>query len=83
MSRLLTVTFGGLLLNPIQTRLTQQMLHEAQVGVDLDPMDGAAHQALGFALMNDGHHAALAAILESGPIPAVHGVVRWRRKSRR
>jgi transposase len=28
--------------------------------------------------LNDGHHAALAAILESGPIPAVHGVVRWR-----
>ena len=25
-----------------------------------------------------GHRAALAAILESGPIPAVHGVVRWR-----
>jgi transposase len=24
------------------------------------------------------HRAALAAILESGPIPAVHGVVRWR-----
>ena len=30
--------------------LTQQMLHEAQVAVDLDPMDGDAHQALGFAL---------------------------------
>src|SRR6202046_5047882 len=28
--------------------------------------------------LNDGHHAALAAILESGPIPAIHGVVRWR-----
>jgi hypothetical protein len=28
--------------------------------------------------LNDGHRAALAAILESGPIPAVHGVVRWR-----
>ena len=28
--------------------------------------------------LNDEHHAALAAILESGPIPAVHGVVRWR-----
>jgi len=26
------------------------MLHEAQVAVDLDPMDGAAHLALGFAL---------------------------------
>jgi hypothetical protein len=26
----------------------------------------------------DGHRAALAAIPDSGPIPAVHGVVRWR-----
>jgi transposase len=29
-------------------------------------------------LLNDTHRAALAAALESGPIPAVHGVVRWR-----
>jgi transposase len=28
--------------------------------------------------LNDEHRAALAALLESGPIPAVHGVVRWR-----
>jgi transposase len=28
--------------------------------------------------LNDEHRAALAAILESGPIPAVHGVARWR-----
>ena len=28
--------------------------------------------------LDDAHRAALAAILESGPIPAVHGVVRWR-----
>jgi hypothetical protein len=28
--------------------------------------------------LNDGHRAALAAILDSGPISAVHGVVRWR-----
>src|SRR5579863_835295 len=28
--------------------------------------------------LNDAHRAALAAILESGPIPAVHGLVRWR-----
>ena len=28
--------------------------------------------------LNDAHRAALAAILESGPISAVHGVVRWR-----
>jgi transposase len=29
-------------------------------------------------LLNDTHRAALAAVLESGPLPAVHGVVRWR-----
>ncbi len=28
--------------------------------------------------LNDVHRAGLAAIIESGPIPAVHGVVRWR-----
>ena len=28
--------------------------------------------------LNDGHRAALAAMIESGPIPAIHGVVRWR-----
>jgi transposase len=28
--------------------------------------------------LNDTHRAALAAIIESGPIPAIHGVVRWR-----
>ncbi len=28
--------------------------------------------------LNDTHRAGLAAIIESGPIPAVHGVVRWR-----
>ena len=28
--------------------------------------------------MNDAHRAALAALIESGPIPAIHGVVRWR-----
>jgi putative transposase len=28
--------------------------------------------------LTDEHRAALAAIVESGPIPAVHGVVRWR-----
>ena len=28
--------------------------------------------------LNDGHRAALATMIESGPMPAVHGVVRWR-----
>jgi transposase len=28
--------------------------------------------------LNDAHRAALAKILQSGPIPAIHGVVRWR-----
>ena len=30
------------------------------------------------ARLNDTHRAALAAAIESGPIPALHGVVRWR-----
>jgi transposase len=30
--------------------------------------------------LNDGQRRALARIVESGPIPAIHGVVRWRRK---
>jgi transposase len=30
--------------------------------------------------LNDEQRQALAAILEEGPIPAIHGVVRWRRK---
>jgi len=28
--------------------------------------------------LNDEHRAALAAMVENGPVPAVHGVVRWR-----
>ena len=28
--------------------------------------------------LNEAHRAALAAVIESGPIPAIHGVVRWR-----
>ncbi len=28
--------------------------------------------------LTDAHRAALAAMIESGPVPAVHGVVRWR-----
>jgi transposase len=28
--------------------------------------------------LNDAHRSALAAVIESGPMPAVHGVVRWR-----
>jgi transposase len=28
--------------------------------------------------LNDTHRAALAAMIESGPMPAIHGVVRWR-----
>ena len=33
--------------------------------------------------LNEAHRAALAALIESGPIPAVHGVVRWRIVDRR
>ncbi len=30
--------------------------------------------------LNDDHRRALAQLVEAGPIPAIHGVVRWRRK---
>lgn len=30
--------------------------------------------------LNEEHRRALATLVESGPIPAIHGVVRWRRK---
>ena len=30
------------------------------------------------ARLDDRHRAALAAMIESGPVPAVHGVIRWR-----
>ena len=30
--------------------------------------------------LNDAHRRALAELVEAGPIPAIHGVVRWRRK---
>ncbi|MCB2051818.1 MAG: helix-turn-helix domain-containing protein [Novosphingobium sp.] len=29
-------------------------------------------------ILDDGHRRALADVIEAGPIPAVHGVVRWR-----
>jgi transposase len=29
-------------------------------------------------VLNDAHRAALAALIENGPMPAIHGVVRWR-----
>jgi hypothetical protein len=28
--------------------------------------------------LNDAHRAALATLIENGPMPAIHGVVRWR-----
>jgi len=30
--------------------------------------------------LNDNHRRALSEVVEAGPIPAIHGVVRWRRK---
>ena len=30
------------------------------------------------AILNDTHRVALAALIETGPMPAIHGVVRWR-----
>lgn len=41
-------------------------------------LDRKAHSAA--RRLDEEHRRALAALVESGPIPAVHGVVRWRRK---
>src|SRR5208283_5164836 len=42
------------------------------------PMGSSTANSLRPSRLDDTHRAALAAIVESGPIPAVHGVVRWR-----
>jgi hypothetical protein len=52
------------------SRAAGQVLRRSPVSVARNP-----------AQLNDMHRAALAAVIESGPIPAVHGVVRWRIRS--
>jgi transposase len=60
--------------------VTRQIIRDWVVKFNTDGPDGLIdRKAPGQpSRLNEAHRAALAAAIESGPIPAVHGVVRWR-----
>ena len=60
--------------------VTRQIVRDWVVKFNADGPDGllGRKQPGQPSRLNDTHRAALAAIVESGPIPAIHGVVRWR-----
>ena len=60
--------------------VTRQIVRDWVVRFNADGPDGLVDrkQPGQPSRLNDTHRAALVAILESGPIPAIHGVVRWR-----
>jgi hypothetical protein len=60
--------------------VTRQIIRDWVVKFNTDGPDGLIdRKAPGQpSRLNDLHRRALAAAIESGPIPAVHGVVRWR-----
>jgi transposase len=59
--------------------VTLQIVRDWVVKFNAHGPDGLIdRKAPGQPRLNDAHRAALAAMIESGPIPAVHGVVRWR-----
>ena len=60
--------------------VTRQIVRDWVVKFNADGPDGLIDrkQPGQPSRLNATHRAALAAILESGPIPAIHGVVRWR-----
>jgi transposase len=62
---------GGVTLQIIRDWVMKFNAHGPEGLIDRKPPGQAPR-------LNDTHRAALAAIIESGPIPAVHGVVRWR-----
>ena len=62
---------GGVTLQIIRDWVLKFNAHGPEGLIDRKPPGQAPR-------LNDTHRAALAAIIESGPIPAVHGVVRWR-----
>ena len=62
---------GGVTLQIIRDWVIKFNAHGPEGLIDRKPPGQAPR-------LNDAHRAALAAIIESGPIPAVHGVVRWR-----
>jgi transposase len=62
---------GGVTVQIIRDRVLKFNAHGPDGLIDRKPPGQAPR-------LNDTHRAALAAIIESGPIPAAHGVVRWR-----
>jgi len=60
--------------------VTRQIVRDWVVKFNADGPDGLVDrkQPGQPSRLNDTHRAALAAIVESGPISAIHGVVRWR-----
>jgi transposase len=62
---------GGVTLQIIRDWVMKFNAHGPEGLIDRKPPGQAPR-------LNGVHRAALAAIIESGPIPAVHGVVRWR-----
>jgi transposase len=62
---------GGVTLQIIRDWVMKFNAHGPEGLIDRKPPGQAPR-------LNSAHRAALAAIIESGPIPAVHGVVRWR-----
>jgi transposase len=60
--------------------VTRQIVRDWVLKFNADGPDGLIdRKAPGQpSLLNETHRSALAAAIESGPIPAVHGVVRWR-----
>ena len=60
--------------------VTRQIVRDWVVKFNADGPDGllGRKQPGQPSRLNDTHRAALAAIVESGPIPAIHEVVRWR-----
>ena len=60
--------------------VTRQIVRDWVVRFNADGPEGlATRKAPGpQTILNDGHRRALEVIIETGPIPAAHGVVRWR-----
>ena len=70
-SRTEAAKIGGVTLQIVRDWVTKFNAHGPEGLIDRKPPGQAPR-------LNGAHRAALAAIIESGPIPAVHGVVRWR-----
>lgn len=70
-SRTEAAKIGGVTLQIIRDWVLKFNAHGPDGLIDRKPPGQAPR-------LNDAHRIALASIIESGPIPAIHGVVRWR-----